>query len=80
MTEQNGVMNELQSLMNTVATVKPGENGQPWQHPSDLTRRNYKLSRVTVPLISLDEWQEQNHLKFRRFARVPEIHHRSPVP
>uniref|UniRef100_A0A673JMB3 S100P-binding protein n=1 Tax=Sinocyclocheilus rhinocerous TaxID=307959 RepID=A0A673JMB3_9TELE len=34
----NGVITELHTLMNTVASHQTGGNGPHWQHPSDLTR------------------------------------------
>ncbi|KAA0718314.1 S100P-binding protein [Triplophysa tibetana] len=77
---RDGVMTELHHLMNTVAGQRHGQrsghDGGHWQHPSDLTRRNY---RVRGPLLSLSEWQKRNHLGLRRFAKVPDIFHRSPV-
>lgn len=75
-----GVMTELHHLMNTVAgqchSRPSGRDGGQWQHPSDLTQRNY---RVMGPLLSLSEWQKRNHLDLRRFTKVPDIFHRSPV-
>ncbi|XP_057198314.1 S100P-binding protein-like [Triplophysa rosa] len=77
---RDGVMTELHHLMNTVAGQRhhqrSGCDGGHWQHPSDLTQRNY---RVRGPLLSLSEWQKRNQLCLRRFAKVPDIFHRSPV-
>ncbi|XP_026079246.1 uncharacterized protein LOC113056665 [Carassius auratus] len=75
----NGVITELQTLMNTVASHQTGRTGPHWQHPSDLTRRNYLQSHPRCQLVSLDEWQKRCHLSYRRFAKVPDIFHRSPV-
>ncbi|XP_016144293.1 uncharacterized protein [Sinocyclocheilus grahami] len=75
----NGVITELHTLMNTVASHQTGRTGPHWQHPSDLTRRNYLQSHPRCQLVSLDEWQKRYHLSYRRFAKVPDIFHRSPV-
>ncbi|XP_066534435.1 S100P-binding protein-like [Hoplias malabaricus] len=74
----NGVMNELLHLMDTVASQGSSHHGKPWQHPSDLTHRNYK-PRNGGRLLSLDEWQKCNDSKHRRFAKVPQPFKRSPV-
>ncbi|XP_026109709.1 uncharacterized protein LOC113082021 [Carassius auratus] len=75
----NGVITELHTLMNTVASHQTGGNGPHWQHPSDLTQRNYLQSRSRCLLVSLDQWQKRNHLSHQYFAKVPDIFHRSPV-
>ncbi|KAK9964948.1 hypothetical protein ABG768_006075 [Culter alburnus] len=75
----NGVITELHSLMNSVANQKTGRNDPHWQHPSDLTRRNFRQSRLKGPSASLDEWQKRNLPAYRRFVNVPDIFHRSPV-
>ncbi|XP_063080217.1 uncharacterized protein LOC134470130 [Engraulis encrasicolus] len=62
-----GVMNELLDLMNTVAS----EAAAPWQHPSDLTTRNYKSAGEG--LYSLEEWKAKNGGDWRRFSPVIEI-------
>lgn len=41
--------------------------------------RNYLQSHPRCQLVSLDEWQKRNHLSYRRFAKVPDIFHGSPV-
>ncbi|XP_029531120.1 uncharacterized protein LOC115138424 [Oncorhynchus nerka] len=75
-----GVMTELLNLMNHVADQRPGTNGRQWQHPSDLTRRNYQRrfgnDRTNY---TLDEWQNQNYRNHQRFANLPQIFERSPV-
>ncbi|KAI4903440.1 hypothetical protein NFI96_014477 [Prochilodus magdalenae] len=73
-----GVMTELLHLMNTVANQGNERYGKSWQHPSDLSRRNYK-SRNSGRLFSLDEWQNFNYRNHRRFAKVPQPFTRSPV-
>ncbi|KAL7876975.1 hypothetical protein SRHO_G00036180 [Serrasalmus rhombeus] len=74
----DGVMTELLNLMNTVANQGNGSYGRPWQHPSDLTHRNYQ-PRHSGHLFSLDEWQNLNYRYHRRFAKVPQPFIRSPV-
>ncbi|KAL2098829.1 hypothetical protein ACEWY4_005309 [Coilia grayii] len=61
---KGGVMNELLDLMNTVASEQ-----HPWQHPSDLTTRNYKPANHGGSLYSLEEWKESNGGDYRRFSR-----------
>lgn len=78
MTEQNGVMKELHCLMNSVASMTSGKTGQHWQHPSDLSKSNYKLPK-SGPKISLEEWERKNQRSYRRFANVPDFFQRSPV-
>ncbi|XP_073690669.1 uncharacterized protein [Garra rufa] len=75
----NGVMTELHTLMDTVASLQTGRKGPHWQHPSDLTRRNYLQSHPRHQLVSLDEWQNRNNLSHQRFAKVADVFHRSPV-
>ncbi|KAK5857133.1 hypothetical protein PBY51_010399 [Eleginops maclovinus] len=76
MTEHPGAnkdaMSELMMLMNSVADQKPGAGGKQWQHPSDLTRRNYqrRFGRET-PIMTLHEWKTKNGSTHRRFAKVP---------
>ncbi|KAG5856056.1 hypothetical protein ANANG_G00003880 [Anguilla anguilla] len=73
-----GVMTELVNLMKTVARQGVGNGNEPWQHPSDLTRRNYG-GGAGKARISLDEWQQRNRTTHCRFADVPEFQ-RTPVP
>ncbi|KAF4089934.1 hypothetical protein AMELA_G00043870 [Ameiurus melas] len=75
---QDGVMTELLHLMKTVANQERGSDGRKWQHPSDLTRRNSRLSKSNR-LLSLDEWQNLNYRNHRRFAKVPQMFKRSPL-
>ncbi|RXN09427.1 collagen alpha-6(VI) chain-like protein [Labeo rohita] len=78
-TQEDCVMSELHTLMNAVASYQTGRTGPHWQHPSDLTQRNYLQSHPRHQLVSLDEWQKRNNLSHRRFAKVPDVFHRSPV-
>ncbi|XP_044231535.1 S100P-binding protein-like [Thunnus albacares] len=75
------VMTELLKLMTDVADQTPGAMGKQWQHPSDLTRRNYQRRFGNmVPKMSLHEWQAKNCTAHKRFAKVPKIFERSPFP
>ncbi|XP_010877556.2 uncharacterized protein LOC105015825 [Esox lucius] len=75
-----GVMTELVNLMNHVADQGPGTNSRQWQHPSDLTRRNYqKRFGNDSTIYTLDQWQNRNYKNHRRFAKVPRTFERSPV-
>ncbi|KAJ8289455.1 hypothetical protein GJAV_G00001490 [Gymnothorax javanicus] len=74
-----GVMSELVNLMRTVARQGTTNSKQePWQHPADLTRRNYKIPSGKAK-ISLDEWQKRNRRTFCRFAGIPAKFQRSPI-
>uniref|UniRef100_A0A8D3CDD7 S100P-binding protein n=1 Tax=Scophthalmus maximus TaxID=52904 RepID=A0A8D3CDD7_SCOMX len=73
------VMTELLNLMNHVAEETPGTSE--WQHPSDLTRRNYQRRfRNMTSTMTLQEWQEKNNKTHKRFAYVPKTFQRSPLP
>ncbi|XP_044022803.1 uncharacterized protein LOC122861864 isoform X2 [Siniperca chuatsi] len=75
------VMTELLNLMTHVAEQTPGTNGRQWQHPSDLTRRNYQRRFGNLmPTMALHEWQAKNCTTHKRFAKVPKIFERSQFP
>ncbi|XP_077398429.1 S100P-binding protein isoform X2 [Vanacampus margaritifer] len=72
-------VSELRGLMTQVGQ---DSSGRPWQHPSDLTRRNYRArthQRNDELKMSLDEWQAKNMLTHKRFEKVPKIFERSSV-
>ncbi|XP_033980171.1 uncharacterized protein LOC117477577 [Trematomus bernacchii] len=71
-------MSELMTLMNSVADQSPGADGKQWQHPSNLTRRNYqrRLGRET-PKMTLHEWKTKITPTHKRFAKVPKTFKRS---
>ncbi|XP_042076689.1 S100P-binding protein [Haplochromis burtoni] len=74
----NGVTSELRSLMSCVSA---GVKSREWQHPSDLTRRNYwRHFGPAAALMTLDEWQAKNCLMHKRFDKIPKIFERSPCP
>ncbi|XP_046722750.1 S100P-binding protein-like isoform X2 [Silurus meridionalis] len=75
---EHGVMTELLCLMKDVANQGRGGIGRRWQHPSDLTRRNYRLCNGSR-LLSLNEWQNLNYRYHRRFAQVPPVFKRSQM-
>ncbi|XP_061824515.1 uncharacterized protein [Nerophis lumbriciformis] len=68
---------ELRSLM---AHVGHDASGRSWQHPCDLTCRNYqaRLGRA-VPKMTLRKWQAKNSHMHKRFNKTPKIFQRSPV-
>nr|XP_020464206.1 S100P-binding protein [Monopterus albus] len=71
-----GVMNELLNLMNDVAS-----DGRQWQHPIDLTCRNYQRRfEKHPPQMTLHEWQAKNRTAHKRFAHVPKSFERSQFP
>ncbi|XP_054652482.1 uncharacterized protein LOC129192450 [Dunckerocampus dactyliophorus] len=69
---------ELWSLM---AHVGRDSSGRQWQHPCDLTRRNYqgRLGKV-VPKMTLHKWQAKNSFTHKRFDKVPKVFERSTFP
>ncbi|KAG7280714.1 hypothetical protein CRUP_004514 [Coryphaenoides rupestris] len=71
----NGPMSQLHDLMGHVAEQHR------WQHPSDLTARNYqrRFGNMT-PRMSLSEWKARSSRNHQGFSSVPEMFHRSPVP
>ncbi|XP_031703826.1 S100P-binding protein isoform X2 [Anarrhichthys ocellatus] len=72
------VMTELLTLMDHVADQRPGADGRQWQHPTDLTRRNYQRRFGNViPRMTLGEWQSQSCPEHERFAKVPTFFQRS---
>ncbi|XP_061552376.1 S100P-binding protein-like [Phycodurus eques] len=71
-------VSELWGLMTHVGH---DSSGRPWQHPSDLTRRNYKAHlRNPEMKMSLHEWQAKNMGIHKRFEKVHKVFERSPVP
>ncbi|XP_030614979.1 S100P-binding protein [Archocentrus centrarchus] len=73
----HGVVSELLRMMNHVADERADRDGRRWQHPSDLTRRNYQ-SRFGAKLeMTLREWQHNNYGSHKRFHKVPEQFERS---
>ncbi|XP_051774782.1 uncharacterized protein LOC114665160 [Erpetoichthys calabaricus] len=75
-----GVIDELLTLMDSVAQ-KENETGEGrWQHPSDLTSRNCFRKNGSIPKISLQEWQNRNKKDFKRFTSIPKKFLRSAIP
>ncbi|XP_061650647.1 uncharacterized protein LOC133487681 isoform X1 [Phyllopteryx taeniolatus] len=71
-------VSELWGLMTHVGH---DSSGRPWQHPSDLTCRNYKAHlRNPEMKMSLHEWQAKNMGTHKRFEKVQKVFERSPVP
>ncbi|XP_048860724.1 uncharacterized protein LOC125727809 isoform X2 [Brienomyrus brachyistius] len=73
-----GAVEELYNLIGTVGQQGAALSASTWQHPADLTCRNYRKSR-NKPRISLDRWYQLNSQVQRRFASVPLQFQRSPV-
>ncbi|XP_034713687.1 uncharacterized protein LOC117935568 [Etheostoma cragini] len=74
------VMTELLTLMTHVADQASGTDGRQWQHPSDLTCRNYQRRFGNqMPKITLHEWHARNDKTHKRFAKVPKIFERSQL-
>ncbi|XP_023807533.1 S100P-binding protein isoform X2 [Oryzias latipes] len=67
------VMTELLDLMTSVSG-QSGAHGARWQHPADLTCRNYQRRfNKDTPLMSLCDWQRKNQLTYKRFFKIPKI-------
>uniref|UniRef100_A0A8C6TUP6 S100P-binding protein n=1 Tax=Neogobius melanostomus TaxID=47308 RepID=A0A8C6TUP6_9GOBI len=67
------VMGELLSLMSEVAQ---DSRDPQWQHPSDLTRRNYEKRFKPTP-VTLQEYEDKLDFTYKRFASVPKVFKRS---
>ncbi|XP_078536866.1 S100P-binding protein [Lissotriton helveticus] len=71
---------ELLLLMDQVASAEYKNQEQNWQHPSDLTTRNYPRFAKKVPnKYSLKQWVSQNGGYYRRFQNLADHFQRSPV-
>ncbi|KAK0152787.1 S100P-binding protein [Merluccius polli] len=79
--ENPGPDTAMTELLNLMGHVAQQQQGKRWQHPSDLTTRNYqkRFGNVTTRL-SLAEWKAQNSRRHRGFNNVPKIFPRSPIP
>ncbi|XP_032356464.1 S100P-binding protein [Etheostoma spectabile] len=74
------VMTELLTLMTHVADQASGTDGRQWQHPSDLTCRNYQRRFGNqMPKMTLHEWHARSNKTHKRFAKVPKIFERSQL-
>ncbi|XP_005995654.1 S100P-binding protein [Latimeria chalumnae] len=75
-----GTMSELLTLMDQVASVEYKNQNRLWQHPSDLTARNYpRFSEKPVVKCSLHQWAAENRYH-QRFQYLRDQFQRSPVP
>ncbi|XP_074161492.1 S100P-binding protein isoform X1 [Sminthopsis crassicaudata] len=75
-----GTLGEFYALMDQVANVEYHMQHQRWQHPSDLTMRNYPRFRQK-PLLrySLTQWVDRNLRSHRRFQGLADQFQRPPV-
>ncbi|XP_072465911.1 S100P-binding protein isoform X2 [Notamacropus eugenii] len=63
-----GTLGELYALMDQVANVEYQMQNQRWQHPSDLTMRNYpRFRQKPLQRYSLTQWVDRNLRSHRRF-------------
>ncbi|XP_020839139.1 S100P-binding protein isoform X1 [Phascolarctos cinereus] len=63
-----GTLAELYALMDQVANVEYQMQNQRWQHPSDLTMRNYpRFRQKPLQRYSLTQWVDRNLRSHRRF-------------
>ncbi|XP_028251783.1 uncharacterized protein LOC114427766 [Parambassis ranga] len=73
-----GATAELHNLITHTDEDILTSSGEQWQHPTDLTRKNYRVrSGSTTPVMTLHDWQAKNGITYRRFAQVPKIFERS---
>ncbi|XP_069335829.1 S100P-binding protein isoform X3 [Eulemur rufifrons] len=63
-----GPWKELYALME----VHHMQNSK-WQHPSDLTMRNYARRQKTLQRYSLTQWVDRNMRSHHRFQRLPDL-------
>lgn len=65
-----GTLGELCALMDQVHHM----HNQKWQHPSDLTRRNYaRFRQKSLQRYSLTQWVDRNKRSHHRFQRLPDF-------
>ncbi|XP_032481750.1 S100P-binding protein isoform X1 [Phocoena sinus] len=65
-----GTLGELCALMGQVHHMQNPK----WQHPSDLTRRNYaRFRQKPLQRYSLTQWVDQNMRSHHRFQRLPDF-------
>lgn len=71
-----GALGELCTLMDQVHHMQ----NQKWQHPSDLTRRNYaRFRQKSLQRYSLTQWVDRNMRSHHRFQRLPDFQYSSFV-
>ncbi|XP_040612514.1 S100P-binding protein isoform X8 [Mesocricetus auratus] len=64
-----GTLGELDALMDQVHMQNPD-----WQHPSDLTTRNYaRFRQKPLQRYSLSQWVDRNKRSHHRFQRLPDF-------
>ncbi|XP_052033411.1 S100P-binding protein isoform X8 [Apodemus sylvaticus] len=64
-----GTLGELDALMDQVHMQNPD-----WQHPSDLTTRNYaRFRQRPLQRYSLSQWVDRNKRSHHRFQRLPDF-------
>ncbi|XP_042533667.1 S100P-binding protein isoform X6 [Dipodomys merriami] len=65
-----GTSGELDTLMDQVHMQNPD-----WQHPSDLTTRNYaRFRQKPLQRYSLTQWVDRNKRSHHRFKRLPDFY------
>ncbi|XP_068924228.1 S100P-binding protein [Petaurus breviceps papuanus] len=77
-----GTLGELYALMDQVAHVEYQMQNQRWQHPSDLTMRNYpRFREKPLQRYSLTQWVDRNLRSHRRFQGLADQfqHNHTPV-
>ncbi|XP_036602066.1 S100P-binding protein [Trichosurus vulpecula] len=75
-----GTLGELYALMDQVADVEYQMQNQRWQHPSDLTMRNYpRFRQKPLQRYSLTQWVDRNLRSHRRFEGLADqFQHKHP--
>uniref|UniRef100_A0A8C6RVB9 S100P-binding protein n=1 Tax=Nannospalax galili TaxID=1026970 RepID=A0A8C6RVB9_NANGA len=70
-----GTLGELDTLMDQVHMQNPD-----WQHPSDLTTRNYaRFRQKPLQRYSLSQWVDRNKRSHHRFQRLPDFSYKPYV-
>ncbi|XP_044527372.1 S100P-binding protein [Gracilinanus agilis] len=75
-----GALGELCALMDQVANGEYQKQNQRWQHPSDLTMRNYpRFRQKPLQRYSLTQWVDRNLRSHRRFQGLADQFQHTPV-
>ncbi|XP_057715519.1 S100P-binding protein-like [Corythoichthys intestinalis] len=69
--ERSGAAQDAVSeVWHLMMQVGHDSSGKPWQHPSDLTHRNFRARTGHQPKMSLSEWQGKNRTTYKRFKNM----------
>ncbi|XP_055086875.1 S100P-binding protein-like [Periophthalmus magnuspinnatus] len=72
MNEQPSTQDVMGELLSLVSEVARDSRAPHWQHPSDLTRRNY-VKRFKPTPVALEEYEKSLDFTFKRFSTIPKL-------